>query len=134
MNYNNLFRLKLILKSPVFPIMLGITVCLIYVIYCTPAILCDDNGLNLYELKTQLESEIARYKISVINMEKYTNLKSLLKGISEPNFRNFNLENSYDDNWVKAIKEHNDSITKINELSSSIKKIEPNFKLGNLKK
>lgn len=133
MNYNNLFRLRLILLSPVFPIILGITVFVIYVIYCTPAILCDDNGWNLYELKTQLESEIASYKISIINMEKYTNLKSLLKEISEPNFRNFNLENTYDDNMVKAIKEHNDSISKINQLASSIKKIEPNFKLGNLK-
>jgi hypothetical protein len=66
-------------------------------------------------------------------MEKYTNLKSLLKEISEPNFRNFNLENTYDDNMVKAIKEHNDSVSKINQLASSIKKIEPNFKLGNLK-
>jgi hypothetical protein len=66
-------------------------------------------------------------------MEKYTNLKSLLNGISAPNFRNFNLENTYHDNVIKAIQEHNDSISKINELASSIKKIEPNFKLGNLK-
>ncbi len=133
MNYNNLFRLRLLLLSPVSPIILGITVCVIYVIYCTPAILCDDNNWTLYELKTQLESEIARYKISTINMEKYTNLKSLLKEISGSNFRNFNLENTYDDNMIKAVKEHNDSISKINELAGSIKNIEPNFKLGNLK-
>lgn len=132
MKYNNLFPLKLILKSPVIPIILGIIIFMIYIIYWTPATLCDDNGWYLYELKTQLESEIARYKISNINMDKYTNLKSLLKGISEPNFRNFNLEKTYHDNMIKAVQEHNESITKINKLASYIKKIEPDFKLGNL--
>jgi hypothetical protein len=79
-------------------------------------------------LKTQLTSELAKYRISLINIEQYSDLQEQLKQISRPNFRNFNLEEYYTNMCQNAIKEHDKSITIINNLEASIKSIEPNFK------
>jgi hypothetical protein len=89
--------------------------------------LCEDNGWTLYELKAQLTSELANFRISLIKIEKYTDLQDQLKQISRPNFRNFNLEEYYSNMYQNAILEHNQSITTIDKLEASIKKIEPGF-------
>jgi hypothetical protein len=79
-------------------------------------------------LKNQLTSELAKYRISLINIEQYSDLQEQLKQISRPNFKNFNLEEYYTNMCQNAIKEHDESITSIKNLEVSIKKIEPNFK------
>jgi len=121
-------RLRLFLLSPAFPIILGTILYLVYVVYLTPVILCDDNCLTLYELKTKLTSEVANYRVSIINIEQYSDLQEQLKQISRPNFRNFNLEESYASKYHNAMRVHDQSITIINKLEASIKRIEPDFK------
>lgn len=121
-------RLRLFVLSPIFLIILAVVVYIVYMIYYTPIMLCDDNGWTLYELKTKLTSEVAKYRISNINVEKYYDLHEQLKQISHPNYRNISLEEEYINNIKKWISEYNESLTKINQLETSIKRIEPDFK------
>jgi len=74
-----------------------------------------------------LTSELAKYRISLISIEQYSDLQEQLKEISRPNFRNFSLEEYYTNKCQSAIREHNQSIAIINNLEASIKRIEPNF-------
>jgi hypothetical protein len=121
-------RSRLFFLSPIFPILIGIIISMVYIIYFTPITLCDDNGLTLYELKTQLTLEVANYRTSIIDYEKYIDLKEQLQGISRPNFRNFSLEESYTKKIQSSITRYNESITKVHELTASIKKLESSFK------
>ena len=120
-------RLRLFILSPIFPIILGTILFLLYIIYSTPVMLCDDNSWALFELKTQLTSEVAKYRISLVNIEQYSDLQEQLNQVSRPNFRNFRLEEYYTNKYQDAIREHNQSITIINKLEASIKSIEPSF-------
>jgi len=132
MNINYIFmRLRLFLLSPVFPLImiLGTILFVVFIIYSSPVMLCDDNGWTLYELKNQLTSELAKYRVSLINIEQYSDLQEQLKQISRPNFRNFNLEEHYTNMCQKAIMEHNKALTNLNNLEASIKRIEPNFNM-----
>jgi hypothetical protein len=74
-----------------------------------------------------LTSELAKYRISLINIEQYSDLQEQLHEVSRPNFRNFQLEEHYKNMYQDAIRQHNESITTISKLEASIKKIEPNF-------
>ena len=63
-------RLRLFILSPIFTItiILGTILFLGFIVYSSPVMLCDGNGLTLFELKTQLTSELAKYRISLINI------------------------------------------------------------------
>jgi hypothetical protein len=99
MNINYIYKhSRLFIFSPIFPVLLGLIIFIIYIIYFTPVILCDDNDLVLYSLKTELTSEITRYKTAILKMEHYTSLREQLQSVSRPNFRNFSLEESYASN------------------------------------
>lgn len=126
-----LIRLRLFLLSPIFPItiVLGTILFLVFIIYSSPVMLCDDNGWTLFNLKTELTSELAKYRMSIVSIEQYSDLQEQLKEISRPNFRNFDLEKYYASEYQNAIKEYNQSLIKINNLEISIKSIEPDFKL-----
>jgi flavoprotein len=52
-------------------------------------------------LKTKLTSEVAKYRISNINVEKYYDLHEQLKQISHANYRNISLEEEYINNIKK---------------------------------
>jgi hypothetical protein len=124
-----LMRLKLLFLSPIFSIIiiLGTILFLVFIVYSSPAMLCDDNGFTLIELKIKLTSELARFRISIVNIELYTDLQDQLKQITRPNFRNFSLEEHYTNMYQKAIREYNQSTTIIDKLEASIKRIEPDF-------
>ena len=67
--------------------------------------------------------------MSFITIEQYSDLQEQLKRISRPNFKNFSLEEYYTSMYQNAIREQNQSITIINNLEASIKRIEPEFKV-----
>jgi hypothetical protein len=79
-------------------------------------------------LKTELIQEVARYKISLVNIDQYTDLKEELSKVSRPNLRNFSLEESYTNDLKRSIDAHNKSITRIIQLETKIKSINPYFK------
>lgn len=57
MNTNYIKYLKSFILSPIFPILLGLTIFIVYTIYCTPYILCDGQDI-LTDLKDKLNYEI----------------------------------------------------------------------------
>lgn len=125
MTINTIFmRLRLFISSPIFFIILAVVVYIAYMIYSTPITLCDDNGLVLNQLKDNLRLEVSKYRTSLLTLDYYTeSIREYMK-ISRPNFRDFNLENT----WKNAIVAHNDSLGQIHSLEASIKNIEPGFK------
>jgi hypothetical protein len=132
MNINYIFmRLRLFLKSPIFPIItiLGTILFLVFIIYSSPVMLCDDNVSNLYELKTQLTSELAKYRVSLVKIEQYTDLQQQLSQIPRPNYRNWDdLNEYYINKHNSAVNKKNQSLTILNSLEAAIKRIEPDFK------
>jgi hypothetical protein len=107
---------------------LGLIIFIAYRIYFEPVLLCDDNGLMLYNLKTELYSEVAKYKTSDIEIAEYNRKLTELKKFSQPNFRNFGCEEIYTNSYKNAITKHNEASTKINQLEAAIKIFEPGFK------
>jgi hypothetical protein len=75
---NYIKHLKSFILSPIFPILLGTTIFIIYVIYFTPVSLCDDAT----DLKDKLDSElwkleeirvlITAQKLSLSKLERVT--------------------------------------------------------------
>lgn len=61
MKTNYIKRLKSFILSPIFPVLFGILlgtiIIIFYVIYCTPVSLCDD-ALDLQDLKDKLDYEV----------------------------------------------------------------------------
>ena len=121
-------RLYLLTYSPIFPIVLGSIIFITYRMYFEPVLLCDDNGLRLYNLKIELYSEVTKYKTSIIEIDEYSSKLTELKKFSQPNFRNFGFEEIYTNSYKNAITKHNEASTKINQLEAAIKIFEPDFK------
>lgn len=121
-------RLRSFILSPIFPVLLGIILFVIYTIYTTPVFLCEDNSWTLYELKSQLTSEAAKFRVAQINIEQYTDLEEQLRSVSLPNYRNFSLEEFYTNKIQSWRTEYNQAITKIHQIEACIKQIDPNFK------
>jgi hypothetical protein len=122
--------LRLFFLSSAFPILLGIMIFIVYMVYFEPAILCDDNGYFLYELKRKLTEEIANYKIINVRFELYKELQeqdlnySISTGKTNINREvdtQFQIEES-----MKGLQKYS---SKIKKLEISIKNLEPNFKL-----
>jgi hypothetical protein len=82
----------------------------------------------LYNLKTELCSEVTKYKTSSIEIDEYSRKLRELKKFSQPNFRNFGFEEVYTNSYKNAITKHNEASTKINQLEAAIKIFEPGFK------
>ena len=121
-------RVYLLTYSPIFPMLLGSIIFITYRVYFEPVLLCDGNSLSLYELKTELYSEITKYNSynSKID-ENYRKLQELQK-IVLPSNRNISLKKDYTDLYKFAISKYNESSTRINQLEAAIKIFEPGFK------
>jgi hypothetical protein len=107
---------------------LGSIILIITRVYFEPVLLCDDNGLMLYELKTEFYSEVTKYNTSIVEIDEYINKMRELQKMSAPNFRNFSLEENYINNHRIAIMKYNEAFFKITQLEVAIKKFEPGFK------
>jgi hypothetical protein len=108
-------------------LLLTLTFFIIYSIHFDTVTLCDDSGFLLYEFKTSLIEEVSRYRKAVIDFDCYSQLRQELLNISQPNFRNFNLEAYLDDNIRTAGIKIEDALIKVRNLESNIKILEPKF-------
>jgi hypothetical protein len=90
-----LFRLYLLTYSPLFPTILTLIIFISYRIYFEPVLLCDDNGNHLFQLKTELTTEAANYRIAEVKCEEYRDLKEQFRKFkeAEPNYNNPEEEN-----------------------------------------
>lgn len=127
---NSIYKpLRLFLLSSAFPILLGIMIFIVYIIYFEPAILCDDNGSILYELKRKLAEEIANYKIINVRFELYKDFQEQDLNYSLSTGKtNINREVNTQFQIEQSIKGLQNYCSKIHKLENSIKNLEPDFK------
>jgi hypothetical protein len=96
---------------------------IIFIIYITfsSVNLCDDGGLTLMELKTNLEIEISKLQ-NAINMKRlnYDSYMELMD-ISRPNFRNFSQEKVLKTNISCWRAQMHEALDKIHQLERHIK-------------
>jgi hypothetical protein len=122
-------RIWLFTLSPVFPILLGWSIFIVYRIYSDPIITCDDNGYLLYELKRSLTKEIANFRLANIECALYKDLQeqetkfSLLVRTTD-----LDREEELANNFRDSISKMQESLSKVKDLETSIIKIEPGFK------
>jgi len=132
MNYNNytFTFLRSFVLYWLFPLLLVLTISLVYSLYFDTAHLCDDNGYStLYQLKTKLTMEVKNYRISIVNYECYSDLLDQLKNNWPSNVKDSTREALLDTQIQNWQIRRTESLNKVRELEAAVKAIEPNFKL-----
>jgi hypothetical protein len=124
MNTNYIKHLKSFILSPIFPVLLGITIVILYIIYCTPAILCDDT----LDLKDKLDFEIWKLEENRLNIE---DKKLALSNLDLVTSKNTNGGFIHKKVWTSQLEKlfNNQEIllNNIHYLDNYIKKLEPHF-------
>lgn len=126
-SYNNL---KLLILSPIFPLILSLIIFFVYQIYFGGVNLCDDNSL-LSSLQTELNNEIAKFNHDITDKEIHYNLyEKLMKG---PQYTSSTVRESILKSIDDLSNEMSKSLEKISDLEKSIKKIDSNYEFKNLR-
>jgi hypothetical protein len=82
----------------------------------------------LHGLKTRLTTEVADYRIAVINHDRYTELRELLSSISDPKFRDFAQERVLDSQIQVTEVQIRETEYRIRLLENNIRIFDPSFK------
>jgi hypothetical protein len=82
----------------------------------------------LYEFKTSLTTEVARYRTAIVNLEQYTDLREQLADISTPNFRNIDQEELLDRKIRVSQLQIRESLIKVRQIENNIRIIDPGFR------
>jgi len=127
MNTNYIKYLKSFFLSPIFPVLLGLTIFIVYTIYCTPSILCDGQDI-LIDLKDKLNYEIWQLQE---DHKKLETTRSSLKKLDELSCKYTNGGSIHRKVWSSEIikLENNKKIqwNNINYFENKIKELEPNY-------
>lgn len=79
-------RLYLLTYSPVFPILLGSTIFIVYRIYFEPVLLCDSGpDWALMKLKLDLAEQVASWRCTDVRLEEYLDKEILLREMPDTN-------------------------------------------------
>jgi len=122
---NNYIKpLKSFIFSPIFPVLLGLTIFILYLIYYTPFSLCDDT-LNM---KNTLDFHIAKLEETLCNIDA---IKSALHNLDEVTSKNTNGGFIHRKVWSSQLEglynKQEIRLNNIKYLENCIKKVEPNF-------
>jgi len=127
MNTNYIKYLKSFILSPIFPLLLGLTIFIVYTIYFTPYILCDGQDI-LIDLKDKLDYEIWQLEEEHKKLER---TRFSLKNLDELTCKYTNGGVIHRKVWSSGIikLENNKNIlwSNINSLENQIKELEPNY-------
>jgi len=126
-----LTHLRLFTLSPIFHFILALIFYILYIKYITPFVLCDVGNIELYDLKVDLTWQVNKYRSSLIEYQTYKDLQEQLNHISQPNYRNFYLENLYSNKLSETRFNIQGYLHNINVLERCIRNIEPNFQSFN---
>jgi hypothetical protein len=129
MNNNNIYTsLQLFLLYWLFPLLLVLTISLVYSLYFHVPHLCDDNVYTLFQLKNNLTSEIANFRTCLVNHECYSELHKQ----SANYWPREGWDSSYQESLNAKIRSSQilmtQSVDKIREIEDAIKVIEPKFR------
>jgi len=124
MNTNHVKRLKSFIFSPIFPILLGLTIFILYLVYYTPFSLCDDT----LDMKDKLDFEIWKLEENriKINQTKW-NLDNLDLVTSKNTNGGFIIRNVWSSQLEKCLNDEHIFLNNIRYIESWIKKVEPSF-------
>jgi len=129
MNNNNIYTsLQLFLLYLLFPLLIVLTINLIYSLYFEPATLCDDNSYTLFQLKKNLTSEIANFRTCLVNHECYSDLHQQSTNYWPREGWDSSYQESLDTKIRSSQIQMTQSIDRIREIEDSIKVIEPKFR------
>jgi hypothetical protein len=124
MNTNYIKHLKSFISSPIFPILLGIIIFILFIIYCTPVTLCDDTS----DLKDKLDFEIWKLQENRLDID---NRKLALSNLDLITSKNTNGGFIHKKVWLSQLEKlyNNQEILldNIHYLENYIKNLEPNF-------
>jgi len=124
MNTNYIKHLKSFILSPFFPILLGTTIFILYVIYCTPVSLCDDAS----DLKDKLDFEL--WKLGGNRLD-IVNTKFSLETLNFETSKHTNGGFIHRKVWLSQLEKLNNDqeilFNNINYIENYIKKLEPTF-------
>lgn len=124
---NILIHIELFVLFPVFPLLLSLMIFIACRVF-DPVILCDDNGLILYQLKTDLSNQITKFSKAIFSKELHYTMYQGLMHTLEPNSINASTKQSLLNNINRSCSEMNESLEKIHELERFIKRIDPSYK------
>jgi len=125
MNTNYIKQLKSFFLSPIFPVLLGLTIFIIYTIYCTPFILCDD---TLIDLKDKLDYEIWKLADNRIKIDARSLILKRLDLVTSKNTNGGFIHRKVWSNHLIELKNNQETLlNNINYLEDFIKKLDPNF-------
>jgi len=120
--------LRLFVLHWFFPLVLTLTISLIYFLYFEPVTLCDDNGYTLFQLKKNLTKEIANFRTCIVNHECYSDLREQSTNYWPGSGWDSSYEKSLDTKIRDSRIEMTQLIDRIRQIEDAIKVIEPNFK------
>lgn len=123
---HNLTLLRVFISSPIFPLILSITIFLVNQLYFGVINLCGDNESTLNLLNTELNNEIARFNYAIFSKE-----TAYQKLIDAPQYNSEYRENL--EQVQTSSTEMKESLKKINTLEKSIRKIDPNYEIQYLR-
>lgn len=127
MNTNYIKYLKSFILSPIFPVLLGLTIFIVYTIYCTPSILCDGQDI-LIDLKDKLDYEIWQLKEDHKKLEATRfSLKKLDQVSCKYTNGGFIHRKIWSDNLIKLENNKEIRLDNIYYLENQIKELEPNY-------
>jgi len=112
-----------------FPLLLVLTLFLVYLNYINTPYLCDDNVITLYNLKTRLTWEISDYRKYIIDYDSYSNIRNQWMEFIRirPQFRNIEYEVFLRDELQNSRIQITESLNKIRRLESVISTMDSNF-------
>lgn len=101
---------------------------IIYNIYTSPFLLCDDGESlrNLTQLKLDLSYEVSNYRHENVTYEYLVDIKDQAESLPMEN-RNLKDERYLAGKIHSKLSDMNESLTKIRRIESEIRKLEPSF-------
>jgi len=113
-----------------FPLLLVLTISLVYSIHFDTVTLCDDNGYStLFQLKKDFTVEVANYRKSIVNYECYSDLRKQLLDYLPSSIKDASYEKTLDDQIRGWQISKIESLNRVRQLEAALKAIEPDFKL-----
>lgn len=124
MNTNYIKHLKSFILSPIFPVLLGIILFILYIIYCTPVTLCDD----AIDLKDKLDFEIWKLEENCLKIKNKRLAFSNLDLITSKNTNGgFIHRKVWSSHLEKFLNNQEILLNNIHYYENYIKSLEPSF-------
>lgn len=118
-------RLYLLTYSPIFPVLLGSTIFIVYRIYFEPVILCE--GWDVMNLKYEITKEVSSYRIADIKVQEYIDRRMQLERMPRTDSVQRELQIVLEEQraWIDITINH---LSKVRSLEDSLRLLGSNYR------